>query len=50
MIEEMEERKKWKHQSTGKPKQKYGRLNNKLQRTTDEARENELETYSKGKA
>src|SRR5688572_8778953 len=39
MIEEMEERRKWKHQSTEKARQEYRRLNNKLRRTTEEARE-----------
>ena len=39
MIEEMEERRKWKHQSTEKAQQEYRRLNNKLRRTTKEARE-----------
>jgi Reverse transcriptase (RNA-dependent DNA polymerase) len=39
MIEEMEERRKWKHQSTEKAKQEYRRLNNKLRRTTEEAKE-----------
>src|SRR5688572_29732774 len=38
MIEEMEERRKWKHQSTEKARQEYRRLNNKLRRTTEEAR------------
>ena len=39
MIMEMEERRKWKHQSTEEAKKEYRRLNNKLRRTTEEARE-----------
>src|SRR6218665_2463409 len=39
MVDEMEERRKWKHQSTDKARQEYKRLNNKLRRTTEEARE-----------
>src|SRR6218665_817767 len=39
MVDEMEERRKWKHQSTDKARQECKRLNNKLRRTTEEARE-----------
>ncbi len=39
MIRDMEERRKWKHQSTDEAKQAYKRLNNKLRKTTDKARE-----------
>src|SRR6218665_3525325 len=39
MIQDMEERRKWKHQSTEKAKQEYRKLNNKLRRTTEKARE-----------
>jgi hypothetical protein len=39
MLMEMEERRKWKHQSTEEAKKEYRRLNNKLRRTTEEARE-----------
>src|SRR6218665_77439 len=35
----IEERWKWKHQSRDKARQEYKRLNNKLRRTTEEARE-----------
>jgi len=38
MAEEMEERRKWKDQDTDKARQEYRRLNNKLRRTTEEAR------------
>lgn len=36
MTEEMKELRKWKHQSTEKARQKYRRLKNTLQRTTQE--------------
>ena len=39
MIKEMEERRKWKHQSTEEAKKEYRRINNKLRRTTRKARE-----------
>src|SRR6218665_1828676 len=39
MADEMEELRKWKHQSTDKARQEYKRLNNELRRTTEEARE-----------
>src|SRR6218665_4087207 len=39
MIQEIEERRKWKHQSTDEAKSEYRRLNNKLRKTTDKARE-----------
>jgi len=39
MLEDMEERRKWKHQSTEEAKKEYKRLNNKLRRTTDKAKE-----------
>src|SRR6218665_1534008 len=39
MIQEMEERRKWKHQRTDEAKSEYRRLNNKLRKTTDKARE-----------
>jgi hypothetical protein len=39
MIQEMEERRTWKHQSTEEAKKEYRRLNNKLRRTTKKARE-----------
>ena len=38
MLEKMEERRKWKHQSTDKAKSKYKKLNNELRRFTDEAK------------
>jgi len=39
MLQEMEERRKWKHQSTDEAKSEYRRLNNQLRKTTDKARE-----------
>ena len=39
MLEDMEERRKWKHQSTEEAKKEYKRLNNQLRRTTDKAKE-----------
>src|SRR6218665_471461 len=39
MIQDMEERRKWKRQSTEKAKQEYRKLNNKLRRTTEKERE-----------
>ena len=39
MIQGMEERRKWKHQSTVEARKEYRRLNNKLRRSTEEARE-----------
>ena len=39
MIHDMDERRKWKHQNTDSAKQEYRRLNNKLRRTTEKARE-----------
>ena len=39
MIQDMEERRKWKHQSSVEANQAYKRLNNKLRKTTDKARE-----------
>ena len=38
-LQEMEERRKWKHQSTDEAKGEYRRLNNKLRKTTDTARD-----------
>jgi len=39
MLQEMEERRKWKHQGTDKAKREYQRLNNQLRKTTHKARE-----------
>src|SRR6218665_1320293 len=39
MLQEMEEGRKWRHQSTEEAKREYKRLNNKLRRTTKKARE-----------
>ena len=39
MVSDMEERRKWKHQSTDEARKEYKRLNNQLRRTTDKARE-----------
>ncbi len=39
MISDMDERRKWKHQNTEKAKQEYRRLNNKLRRSTEKAKE-----------
>ena len=39
MIQKMEERQKWKHQTTEEAKQQYRKLNNELRRETDRARE-----------
>ena len=39
MIKLMDERRHWKHQSTEKAKKEYKRLNNKLRKATDKARE-----------
>ena len=39
MVKDMEERRKWKHQSTDEARKEYKRLNNQLRRTTDKARE-----------
>ena len=39
MIQEMGERRKWKHQSTDEANSEYQRLNNKQRKTTDKARE-----------
>ena len=39
MIQAMDERRKWKHQTTEKAKKEYRRLNNELRRKTDKARE-----------
>jgi len=39
MLQEMKEMRKWRHQSTEEAKRKYRRLNNKLRRTTEKARE-----------
>jgi hypothetical protein len=39
MIQRMDERRKWKHQSTEAAKQEYRRLNNQLRRDTDKAKE-----------
>jgi len=40
MIDMMEERRKWKHQSTEAVEKEYRRINNKLRRETDQAKEN----------
>ena len=47
MILEMEERRKWRHQSTEEAKKEYRRLNNKLRRTTEKAREEWWENQCK---
>src|SRR6218665_1654673 len=39
MLQEMEEKRKWKHQSTDEVKSEYRRLNNQLRKTTDKARQ-----------
>jgi len=39
MIQDMEDRRKWKHQSTEMAQKEYRRLNNKLRRSTEKARE-----------
>jgi exonuclease III len=39
MLQDMVERRKWKHQSSEEARQQYRRLNNQLRRTTDKARE-----------
>src|SRR6218665_4144145 len=39
MIQEMGERRKWKHKRTDEAKSEYQRLNNKQRKTTDKARE-----------
>jgi hypothetical protein len=39
MLKKMDERRKWKHQSTEIAKKEYKRLNNELRRATDKARE-----------
>ncbi len=39
MIKDMDDRRMWKHQSTEKAKQEYRRLNNKLRRSTEKAKE-----------
>ena len=39
MLEKMEERRKWKHQTTDYARKEYKRLNNELRRTTDKAKE-----------
>ena len=44
MLQEMEERRKWRHQSMEEAKREYRRLNNKLRRTNEKAREQWWET------
>jgi len=39
MIQKMEERRKWKHQTTEEAKRQYRKLNNDLSRETDRARD-----------